>query len=179
MKPSSLRQQTGVSLVDQMLTLGIVSLALGLALPNFNSLSERRSLEGAAGQLESELQFARGLAVEENQAVRFTFESTPSDMCYIIHTGGPKDCHCATTAEASCKPGTKVFRHARSDDKGLVSVQSNSRSFAFDPVGGTVTPTATMELRNRRGEALRLIVNIMGRIRSCSVNGEITGLPRC
>jgi len=26
---------------------------------------------------------------------------------------------------------------------------------------------------------LRLIVNIMGRIRSCSVNGVITGMPTC
>ncbi len=179
MKPSLFRRQTGVSLVDQMLTLGIVSVALGLALPNFNSLRERRSLEGAAGQLESELQHAKSLAVELNQAVRFTFESTPLGMCYVVHTGGPKDCHCAAAGSASCAPGTQVFRHAQADDKGLVSMKSNSRSFAFDPTGGTVTPTATLELRNRQGDVLRLIVNIMGRIRSCSVNGVITGMPTC
>ncbi len=179
MKPTLFRRQTGVSLVDQMLTLGIVSVALGLAIPNFNSLRERRSLEGAAGQLESELQHARSLAVERNQAIRFTFETTPSGMCYVVHTGGPKDCHCATAGSATCTPGTEVFRHALADDKGLVAVKSNSRSFAFDPTGGTVTPTATLELRNRRGDALRLIVNIMGRIRSCSVGGALVGMPAC
>lgn len=171
--------QSGISLIDQMVTLGIVSLALGAALPNFDTLRERRSLEGAAGQLESELQFAKSLAVERNQAVRFTFETTANGMCYVIHSGGPKDCHCGMSAAASCTSGTQIFRSAQPDDKTGITVKSNSRSFAFDPTSGTVTPTATLELRNRRGDALRLVVNIMGRIRSCAASGELPGLRSC
>jgi type IV fimbrial biogenesis protein FimT len=173
------RRQAGLSLVEPLVALCVASLALGTALPNFKSLTERRALEGAAGQLRSELQYARSLAVERNQAVRLTFEPAANGMCYVIHTGGSKACKCANLPAPVCTADSTVLRHFSADAPGRISIKSNSASFAFDPTSGTVTPTATLELQNRQGDALRLVINIMGRIRSCTPTGKISGQPKC
>lgn len=172
-------RQCGFSLVEQMLSLCIVSLSLGAAVPGLKSLIDRRGLEGAAAQLESEIGFARGLAVARNQAVRVSFESSGQGMCYVIHTGGSKDCSCANLAAPVCSAGAEVIRFVTHEADRRITIKSNSASFAFDPTMGTVTPTATLELKNQQGEALRLIVNIMGRVRSCSPTPFHPSQPRC
>lgn len=179
MKTRPTNRQRGISLVEQLLSLCIVSLAVGTAVPELKTLIDRRGLEGAAGQLETELGFARGLAVARNQAVRISFENSGQGMCYVIHSGGAKDCKCADMVQPVCSAGVEIIRAVQHDADRRITIKSNSTNFAFDPTLGTVTPTATLELKNQHGEALRLIINIMGRVRSCSPSPNFPGQPRC
>jgi type IV fimbrial biogenesis protein FimT len=48
-----------------------------------------------------------------------------------------------------------------------VAVAANVRSLVFEPTRGTVTPTATLRVEGARA-AVHQVVNIMGRIRSCT-----------
>lgn len=98
---------------------------------------------------------------------------------HVIHTGGSGACHCAGSEVPVCQDGVQVFRSVAYTPADRLSVSSGTRSFAFDPTMGTVTPTATIELRNPRGDALRLVINIMGRIRSCSPTSQYPGHARC
>ena len=171
--------QKGVSLIEHAVVLGVVSTVVGTAIPSFQAMRDRQHLEGTAGQLESELQWARSEAVARNEAVRFSFETQGTSSCYVVHTGGPRDCHCAAAEVPVCTGGAQALRTWRAGNDGRSSITSNSTSFGFDPRLGTVTPSATLEVRNLRGEALRLVVNIMGRVRSCAPNGSVPGYVRC
>jgi type IV fimbrial biogenesis protein FimT len=63
--------------------------------------------------------------------------------------------------------------------QGIVQVRSASRSVTFDPVRGTVTPTATLRVEARDGRAIHQVVNVLGRIRSCSPQGLAAGERAC
>lgn len=177
MHATSQFKQAGFSLVDAAVALAIVSVAIGACLPNFGAMRDRRQLEGAASQLETEMQLARSAAVAMNQSVRLTFSEASGASCYVVHTGAANACSCNVDGTASCSSGAQALRNARL--VGALSVSSNAASLVFDGDHGTVTPTATIELRNRRDEAIRLVVNIMGRIRACSLGQAHSGMPRC
>ena len=53
--------------------------------------------------------------------------------------------------------------------------RSRSRS---TPCKGTVTPTATLRVEARDGRAIHQVVNLLGRVRSCSPQGRIAGETR-
>lgn len=172
-------RQRGITLVEQLIVMAIFAVLLGAALPSLDQIRARRHLEGAAAQLETELQFTRGLAVARDASVRIGFESDGAGSCYVIHTGGPNDCSCAGGKQAVCGAGAEAIRTVRFDADSPVALRSNVRSMVFAPETGTVTPTATLRMTNRRGDELRLVVNIMGRVRQCTPTPDLRGHPRC
>jgi type IV fimbrial biogenesis protein FimT len=62
---------------------------------------------------------------------------------------------------------------------GRVALSSSSASMLFDAERGTVTPTGTLRLRLADGRAVHHVVNIMGRVRTCSPAGRVAGHPAC
>lgn len=170
--------QRGVSLIEHVVTLSIISTVVGTVAPAFSQARDRHSLRGAAGELETEIQWARSSAVARNERVRFSFQSNVDSSCYVVHTGNAGACTCAGSEAAICAGGAKALRSVHLGPDARVSVRANS-SFSFDPHLGTVTPTATVELRNRRDEVVKLVVNIMGRVRSCTPTAGLEGYPAC
>lgn len=166
--------QRGVSLVETMAACTITAVTLGIGLPGFGDLAERKRLESAAAQIETELHYARSLAVAQGRGVRASFSSANGQGCYVIHSGGPGDCVCSgDDRPAVCTAGAVAERSFALPSGSGLSLRSNSGSIGFDPVKGTITPTATLRLSNRAGAGLNLVVNLMGRVRTCSP----TGLP--
>ena len=60
-----------------------------------------------------------------------------------------------------------------------IALQANVASMLFDPVHGTSTPTGTLRVLDSRGRAIHHVVNIMGRVRSCSPQGAVPGYRAC
>ena len=60
-----------------------------------------------------------------------------------------------------------------------ISLAPLQRSILFDAGKGTVTPTATFAITDRDGRSIRQIVNIMGRVRSCTTTRGLGGLRPC
>ncbi len=175
-KPNA-SQQRGLTLVESMIALAITAVTVGTIAPSLGKLQDRRRLEAATAQLETELQYARSLAVARNESVRFSFQADATTSCYVIHTGSPNACRCLTGLPV-CNGTAQAMRLVRYEAESRVRSTSNSASFLFDAVKGTVTPTATLEMRNPRGDALRLVVNIMGRVRSCTPSA-LPGYKAC
>lgn len=165
-----MHRQTGLSLIECAIVTAVTALALGAALPSFEEARARRQLEGVAAQLETDLQLARSEAVARNEPVRVSFAQDEAGSCYWLHAGARPEPHCAARPDA--------LRQVRLDAGSAVQLQSNSASLLFDPVKGTVTPTATLRLQSPVGR-VHLVVNVMGRIRSCSPDAALPGLPRC
>lgn len=172
------QRSRGFTLIESLIVLAVAAVTVGSVAPGFQRAVETRRLEGVAAQLETELQFARSLAVTRNQSVRFSFGSGgQAGSCYVIHTGAAGACQCTTGAPV-CSAGAEALRtHAFDSDRGM-RASSTSASFLFDPTRGTVTPTSTIELRSGERDALRLVVNITGRVRACSPSG-LAGYRTC
>ncbi len=144
------RSQAGFSLVETAIVGSVLATIGGLAVPSFDAAIQRRHLEGAAAQLETDIQHTRMLAVAHNVPLRISFESSAAGSCYVIHTGAAGQCSCNTQGPAVCQGDAQAERSVHFDVGDAVKLTSNVRSVLFDPVKGTSTPTATMQLRARR-----------------------------
>lgn len=171
-------KQAGITLVESLMTLAVSAVALGAAVPGFESARERRHVEGVAAQLETDIQHARSQAVSNGRPVRMSFDTRPGAACYVVHTGQAGDCRCSDSGEAVCRGGAQVFQTVHWGASPAVRVQSNSASILFDADRGTVTPTATIRILGAKA-AIHQVVNIMGRVRSCSPAPAITGYRVC
>ena len=107
-----------------------------------------------------------------------SFTRTATSSCYVIHTGKAGSCSCATDGVAVCKPDASAMRSVRFDTPA-VQLQSNVTSMVFDPIQGTVTPTATLRFNGKEKHAVNLVVNIMGRVRSCTPTAGVSGYKPC
>lgn len=171
--------QRGVTLVESAITMSVLVIVVGLVAPSFGQAREHRHLEGAAAQLETDIQFARSLAVALNEPVRMSFETGAGASCYVVHTGKANACSCAADGSAACTGTAESHKAVRFDAATPLQLQSGSHSIVFDPTKGTVTPTATVRLQGRSGAAIHQVVNIMGRVRSCSPAPALPGFRRC
>jgi type IV fimbrial biogenesis protein FimT len=176
---NSRRTQRGITLVETMVVTSVLAVVTSLAAPGFDGAMQRRHLEGAATQLETDIHYARMLAVARNAPLRMSFESTAAGSCYVIHTGSAGQCSCTADGAAVCQGEAQAERSVRFDASGVVRLKSNSRSVLFDPTRGTSTPTATVQLTARNGTAIHQVMNVMGRVRSCSPAPAIAGYRRC
>lgn len=180
-----LTPQRGFTLVEVSTVLCIVAVAVGAAAPSFERALQRRHLEGAAAQLVTDVQHARSLAVARGASVRLTVQAVgPNASCYVVHTGAASDCSCAAAgkgaAGASCRNGAQALHVVEFDARSKVQLTSSAASMLFDAHKGTVTPTATLKLAARDGSgALHEVVNIMGRVRTCSPGGAVPGYTPC
>lgn len=170
------RRQRGLTLVEATVSVGLCAVLAGIAVPSFERTIERRHLEAVAAQVETDIALARSLAVAQNQTVRLRFVGA---RCYVVHTGPAGDCECSADGVAACGADTTVLRSARLDDDGAVALHSSSASMTFDAVKGTVTPTATVRVVSRSGEQIRNVVNVMGRVRSCTPTPGLPGYAAC
>ncbi|MDP1901066.1 MAG: GspH/FimT family pseudopilin [Rubrivivax sp.] len=173
-----LRHQAGLTLVELLITLAVSAVALGAAVPGFNQLRERHQIEGAAAQLETDIQHARSLAVARGASVRMSFETTADASCYVVHTGNAGDCRCTARGDAVCRGNAQAMQTVRWGAETSVQVAANAPSILFDATRGTVTPTATIRVQGRNA-AIQQVVNIMGRVRSCSPAPALPGYRAC
>lgn len=161
------RAARGLTLVEVAITMTVASTLLALGVPSFEQLRERRQIEGAAALFETDVQLTRSEAMLRNRNLRIDFGSGAFGSCYVVHTGSAGDCDCSGEAPV-CSNGARALRSARYAAGLPVALQSNAQSMVFDPLDGTVTPTATVRVVARNGEAVHQIVNVVGRVRSCS-----------
>jgi len=173
------RRQRGVTLVEAMSVLAILSIVIGSALPSFASLRQSANLRGVAAQLATDLQFARSQAVAINAPVRFSLHDQAGATCYMVHTGPAANCSCGSAGRpAVCSAPAELLRSVSMAAGGDTQVRANVRSLLLDPVRGTVTPAATLRVEGRDGRAIHQVVSLVGRVRSCSPLGS-AGERRC
>jgi type IV fimbrial biogenesis protein FimT len=174
---SSRRRQRGLTLVETAVGLAITAIAVSAAIPGFENARERRHLEGAAAQFETDLQFARSAAVTRGRSLRLGFDAAAA--CYVVHTGGHGDCRCGDGPAPVCSNGAEALRTVRLAAGTPVAMTSNVASLSLDGQFGTVVPAATVRFQGRSGIALHQVVNVMGRVRTCSPGAAVAGTRAC
>lgn len=170
----------GLTLIDVCATLTIACVLFGAAAPAFDRVRDRRTLDGFAGELATDLQFARSEAVARNDGVRMTLKpAAGGGQCIIVHTGSAADCACEPAVGAVCSADVTVLKHHWLPAGDRVAVTANVSSMRFDPVRGMVSPAGTIALTGTDGATIRHVVTPMGRLRSCSVGGRVSGYKAC
>lgn len=170
-------RQRGLSLVESLATLGLAAVITGLAAPNLRPLIDLKRLDGAATQLATDLQLARGEALARNRPVRLSLDAAQG--CYLVHTGDAADCRCFAAAPAACVNGALAIRSGSWSADERITLQTSNASLLFDPRHGTATPSATLRVVGADGRAIQHVVNVMGRLRTCSPLAAVPGYRAC
>jgi type IV fimbrial biogenesis protein FimT len=171
--------QRGVTLVEACTVLAVLAVLASTAAPSLQGLIDSRRLDGAATQLATDIQFVRTEAVARNIPVRLSFHTTAEGSCYVLHTGNADQCDCSAPGPATCSGDARQIKTVALTAADRVSLQTNTASVLFDPLHGTSTPTGTLRLVGPQGRAVHHIVNVMGRVRSCSPQGAMPGYRAC
>lgn len=172
-------QQRGLTLIEGCIALAIVGILVGTAVPSLDGLLSTRRLEGRAAELAIDLRYVRSEAVARNEGVRVSFFNTAGGSCALIHTGAAADCSCDSGGLAQCVNGAAALKSTFYSAGSGTSLQANVASMRFDPSNGTVTPAATVRVVGADGRAIQHVVNILGRVRSCSPGGAVRGVKAC
>lgn len=172
-------RQHGVTLIEACMVIAISSVVVGTAVPGLQGLVETRRLSGAAAQLATDIQYVRTEAVVRNQAVRLSFHALADGACYVAHTGAAALCACGSSGPAVCSDGAEEIKTVHLPAAEKVSLQANVASVVFDPLHGTSTPTGTLRLIGTQGREVHHVINIMGRVRSCTPQGAMPGYRAC
>lgn len=178
-QPRRARRPRGFSLIEACVVTALVVLMLTLAAPGFGALLERKRLEGSAHQVAADLQWMRSEALARNEPLRFSLHTTPLGTCTVVHTGDRDDCRCDGPGAAICEGDAVALKTSHWPTADGVTVSANVASMGYDPVQGTTSPGGSVRISDRQGRAITHVVNIMGRVRSCSPSASVAGYRAC
>lgn len=171
--------QRGISLIEAMIVVVVTAIVAATAAPSLAAFIDGRRLDSAAHALAADVQFVRTEAVARNRPIRLSFHASAATSCWVVHTGLAAQCSCANEGPAVCTGGAAEIKTVVLGAADRVVVQTNVASILFDPLHGTSTPTGTLRLIDPRGRAVHHIVNVMGRVRSCTPAGAVPGWLAC
>jgi type IV fimbrial biogenesis protein FimT len=169
----------GLTLLELAIVVAIAAIVAAAAAPSFTALIDARRLDSAATRLAADIQFVRSEAIARNRSLRLSISAGIGATCWIVHTGGADDCGCDGVRGAVCAGDARAIKSVVLPSTERVSVVGNVASIVFDPLHGTSTPTGTLRLVGARGSAVHHIVNVVGRVRSCSPAGAVPGYSPC
>lgn len=169
----------GVTLIEMCVVLGIVALILGQLIPSLQGFRERTLLRATADALADDLRFAREEAVRLNRPVLFRISGKGAAACYLLHLGPTNGCDCAGGRTHCEGQGASVLKSVWLPEASPIRLTSNVESMVFLRAQGTVTPTGSIEVRLNEREAVRLVVAITGRVRSCTPSARISAIRPC
>lgn len=173
-----MRHEQGVTLIEACMVLAVSTVILTAAVPSMRRMIERQVLRGAADELRTDLQYLRTAAVSRGQTLWLGVQSGDGS-CYVLYAGDRGDCGCRPSGTAACTAGAQALKVVGfAADSGL-QLQATASLLGIEPLRGTVTPTATIKLVGRSGAAVQQLVNVMGRVRTCSPGAAVSGYKAC
>lgn len=178
-RPPPAHRQLGLTLIEACVVLAITAVVAVSVVPGMQTLIQIRRLDGAATELATDIQFARTEAVARNEPLRLSVQTSASGTCYLIHTGAAADCSCQLPGPAECTGHARAIKTVVFGVARRIRLESNAASVLFDPLHGTSTPTATLRLSDLQSRAVHHVVNVMGRVRSCSPTPPMPGYRAC
>lgn len=160
----------GFTLPEAAVTLAVAAVFAALAWPPVTALTDRWRLDAAATALANDLAFARTEAVVRQEPVRLSvLPQRDGGACHVVHTGPAAECTCDTR----CSGAAHWLRQTDHPAASRLQLDTHTASLQFDPQLGTCTPTGTLALHSASGAAVHVVVNVMGRVRTCSPGTKV------
>ena len=184
------QQYRGVTLIELLITIVVLSVLLAVAVPAMNLFVEKNRLRDSAEAIYTELQYARTEAIKRKSTngirVNFTTDGA-TNWCFGIRE--ETDCDCTQTNLAAADAcmlniaGTDTFKRRSSSEFPSISLTSttfSANNTMFSPVRG-IAQGGTVYLQSNSGMELHVILSLLGRVRVCSPAGAayMPGYPEC
>ncbi|TCK19139.1 type IV fimbrial biogenesis protein FimT [Thiogranum longum] len=166
-------QHEGFTLVELLVSLAIAALLAAVAAPAMARFLDNARLRAATGDIARELVLARSYAYTFRKPVYFNIAVADTAWCY--GWGESPACNCnSSDPPAACQTResglTRDHLQTSADYPQirlmLTGLQRTSRLVRFSPIRGTAT-AATLLLENSNSQT-RVIISILGRVRTCS-----------
>ena len=177
--PLHRRHERGMTLIEAGVVVALTAILLTSAAPDMRRFLDTRRLEAVSDRLATDLQFARIESVARHQALRLTLHRGTEAGCYLLHTGAASQCRCEADGRAVCEGDAVLVKAVSVPPAERATLSANVASMLFDPVLGTVTPTGTWRITGADGRAVHHVVNLIGRVRTCSPQGAVAGHTAC
>lgn len=191
---SSSRQQRsrGLTLIELMVTVGIVGVILAVATPSMVDFINKRRVRLVADELSTLMVYARSEAVLRNRRVNVFFSTGGSQSCYTIaEFSALGRCDCSSTP--ICTGGFLQLKTVSIPSQSGVSLSPAEHlryntgrpgidgfALAFMVPSLQSNPSnAMVEITGGRGYQLRMQLTPLGRPTLCSPNGSYGDVPRC
>lgn len=172
--------QRGVTLIEACAVLTVIGVLAASGLPSLKPLLERKSLQGLAAEVAAGIHHARSEAVARQEGVYVDAQPAQGGSCFIVYAGPERACRCGDAAAPVCEAeGRAVNYRFLSAGSGLVASTTNREPLRFDPRLGTATPGGTLQMTSTSGTSVHHVVNMAGRLRSCSPNAAVPGFRAC
>lgn len=173
------RGARGLTLIEACAALAVLAVLATAGSPSLKSVFERKSLQGLAAELAADLHLARGDAVARQVGVRVAVHAGDGGSCVVAYTGPASGCRCGDGTAPVCEADATPLRHRFVPASSGIAVSANVGSLRFDPHLGTATPAGTITVASSTGMSVRHVVNLMGRVRSCSPAAAVSGYTAC
>ena len=194
-QPSRRGVAAGVTLVELMVTLGIVAVLMAIALPSMREFIVRKRLEGIAQELMTDLRLLRSHQLQSRleTGTGINFGTTDTKSCYIVYTrgngggGNPVNCNCTADAATVCGAGGEggirptPLRQVDIPVSSGVSLVANRRTLAMLGTNALPQANGTLQISGASetvGE-IRVSTNEVGLPSMCSVSGKFGSIAHC
>ena len=187
--------QTGFTVIELMIAIGVLAVIASLALPSYRTIMEKRQVTSGAEQLGAFLSSAQLESVKRNQFVVVNYQENGGDWCFGMRAGDSAAvaCDCTvvdSTAANACQldGSLKVFASSVLNyPEVLISATvGDDGSIVYDPVRGLVQDAETVKLGLQslpeNTYALDVEVSPTGRVKICSnkdANKDVVGFKEC
>lgn len=174
--------QTGVTLVELVITIAVLAILVAIASPSLSDFAERQAIKGAAETIVSVVAQAKEEAIKRDKPVRVDFAKMGAGICVGAIEG---------TAPCDCSAGTcPIVTSAESSrDLKRVSLGADPKfgadaGFVIDPKTGTLLDpgdSGSLDLTTQLGYTVRISVNVVARPSVCVPAGDktIPGVKPC
>ena len=143
-----LKDNQGFSLVEMMITIAIISIVAGIAVPNLIKYRDNSNLRAAARDILGDIQDTRTNAVSRNRSYRITFDT--GNHSYVVE-------QCNAIGDESCSGGyTTVSTRSLSGYESsiqFVSANFSGTNFAKFQIRGTADAGTVVIKNNRNSQA--------------------------
>lgn len=160
------RYQSGVTLIELIITVLVAAILAGIAVPNFNDWLQSLKVKTAAESILNGLQIARAEAVRRNEAVQFTLGTSSTWIvgCVTITSTCPANIQSSPSGEA----GNNSLSISTTPTGANTAIFNNFGSIT-NVIGGltqiNIDITPTGQARN-----LRITISAGGNVRMCNPN---------
>ncbi|MCX7627170.1 MAG: GspH/FimT family pseudopilin [Methylophilaceae bacterium] len=181
----SLRQVSGVSLVELMIVIAVASILFFIGLPSVQDMMASTRTKTAAESILSGLRKAKSEAIKRNMPVRFQLVSSLSNGCAYSTTSmlwmvTETDQLASGDPVPNCGSAPRLFTSA-AEVPPTVQINANASVVTFSPLGlvidnmGGVARLAQVDITSSNPEATpwRVLVSSGGSIRMCNPGSAI------
>lgn len=167
----------GFTLIELLVAVSLVAILLAVGLPSYQSLRQEQMVRAATSALYTDMMLLKSEAIKRNQPLSLiVFNSGQSSWCYRIAIDAGSCSSCADSC--SSVEGRKGVDASEFPGIALTTTSSyGGGKITFSPRRGTLSP-GHIEL-SADVYAMHVVTSAIGRVSTCSVGSNISGVPLC